>query len=39
MAITLNYLDPSKGINMVPSEVIDRMNGFLEKMKVVREEL
>jgi hypothetical protein len=40
MAIALNYLDPSKGINMVPSEVVNRMNGFLEKMQVAdREEL
>ncbi|CAB4391468.1 unnamed protein product [Rhizophagus irregularis] len=40
MTVTLNYLDPSKGINMVPSEVIERMNNFLEKMNVVdREEL
>ncbi|CAB5154948.1 unnamed protein product [Rhizophagus irregularis] len=39
MAITLNYLDLTKGINMVPSEVIDRMNGFLEKMKVDCKEL
>ena len=34
MAVTLNYLDPSKGVNMVPSEVVERMNGFLEKMQV-----
>jgi hypothetical protein len=40
MAIALNYLDPSKGINMVPSEIIERMNIFLEKMQVAdREEL
>jgi hypothetical protein len=23
MAVVLNYLDPSKGINMVPSEVVE----------------
>ena len=40
MTIALNYLDPSKGINMVPSEIIERMNVFLERMQVVdREEL
>lgn len=40
MAVALNYLDPSKGINMVPSEVIERMNNFLEKMHVAdRKEL
>jgi len=35
MTIALNYLDPSKGINMVPSEIIERMNVFLERMQVV----
>lgn len=40
MAVALNYLDPSKGINMVPSEIVERMNCFLEKMQVSeREEL
>jgi len=40
MTIALNYLDPSKGINMVPSEIVERMNMFLERMQVVdREEL
>ena len=40
MAVALNYLDPTKGINMVPSEIVERMNNFLEKMQVVdREEL
>jgi hypothetical protein len=40
MAVALNYLDPSKGIKLVPSEVVERMNSFLEKMQVVdREEL
>ncbi|CAB5362884.1 unnamed protein product [Rhizophagus irregularis] len=40
MTVALNYLDPSKGINMVSSEVIERMNNFLEKMNVIdREEL
>src|SRR6266487_802762 len=34
MAVALNYLDPSKGINMVQSEVTERMNKFLEKMQV-----
>jgi hypothetical protein len=34
MAVALNYLDPSKGINMVASEVIEQMNNFLEKMQV-----
>ncbi|CAG8786436.1 5022_t:CDS:1, partial [Cetraspora pellucida] len=33
MAIALNYLDPSKRISMVPSEVIVRMNHILEKMQ------
>ena len=35
MAITLNYLDPIKGINMVPSEIVERMNNFLEKCKLL----
>ncbi|RGB25071.1 hypothetical protein C1646_772239 [Rhizophagus diaphanus] len=35
MTVTLNYLDPLKGINIVPSEVIERMNNFLEKMNVI----
>jgi len=40
MAVALNYLDPSKGGNMVLSEVVERMNIFLEKMQVEdREEL
>ncbi|CAG8649405.1 2572_t:CDS:2 [Cetraspora pellucida] len=34
MAVALNYLDPSKGISMVPSEVAERMNNILEKMQV-----
>lgn len=34
MAVALNYLDPSKGIKLVQSEVVERMNHFLEKMKV-----
>ncbi|KAF0545527.1 hypothetical protein F8M41_002238 [Gigaspora margarita] len=34
MAVALNYLDPTKGVNMVPSEVVERMNYFLEKMQV-----
>ncbi|KAF0496484.1 hypothetical protein F8M41_020966 [Gigaspora margarita] len=38
MAVTLNYLDPSKGVNMVPSEVAKRMNYFLEKMQVPERE-
>jgi hypothetical protein len=40
MAVALSYLDPTKGINMVPSEIVGRMNYFLEKMQVdEREEL
>ena len=35
MAIALNYLNPLKEINIVPSEVIERMNSFLKKMWVV----
>ena len=38
MAITLNYLDPMKGINMVPSKIVERMNNFLEIMQVVNHE-
>ncbi|RGB22247.1 hypothetical protein C1646_677979 [Rhizophagus diaphanus] len=38
MAVALNYLDPTKGINMVPSEIVGRMNYFLEKMQVVERE-
>ncbi|PKK58638.1 hypothetical protein RhiirC2_720381 [Rhizophagus irregularis] len=38
MAVALNYLDPSKGVNMVPSEVIERMNFFLERMQVSERE-
>jgi hypothetical protein len=34
MAVAFNYLDPSKGVNMVPSEVVERMNVFLDKMQV-----
>ncbi|CAG8806109.1 7141_t:CDS:2 [Cetraspora pellucida] len=34
MAVALNYLDSSKGISMVPSEVTERMNHILEKMQV-----
>ena len=34
MAVTLNYLDPSKGIKLVQSEVVERMNNFLEMMQV-----
>jgi len=34
MAIALNYLDPSKGIKLVQSEVVERMNCFLEMMQV-----
>ena len=40
MAVALNYLDPSKGIKLVQSEVVERMNRFLEMMQVTdREEL
>ena len=40
LAVALNYLDPSKGFNMAQSEVVERMNIFLEKMQVEdREEL
>ncbi|GES72492.1 hypothetical protein GLOIN_2v1789101 [Rhizophagus clarus] len=35
MAIALNYLDLSKGVNMVPSEVVKRMNFFLDKIQVL----
>lgn len=38
MATALNYLDPSKGIKLVQSEVVDRMNSFLEIMEVVDRE-
>ncbi|CAG8702587.1 17945_t:CDS:2, partial [Gigaspora rosea] len=34
MAVALNYLDPTKGVNMVLNEVVERMNYFLEKMQV-----
>ncbi|CAG8777764.1 11843_t:CDS:2, partial [Racocetra persica] len=34
MAVALNYLDLSKRINMVLTEVIDRINYILEKMQV-----
>ncbi|CAG8816252.1 20272_t:CDS:2, partial [Cetraspora pellucida] len=33
MTVALNYLDPSKGISMVPSKVTERMNHILEKMQ------
>ncbi|CAG8625744.1 6019_t:CDS:2 [Racocetra persica] len=40
IAVILNYLDPSKGFNMVLSEIVERMNYFLEKIQVPeREEL
>ncbi|CAG8664673.1 4455_t:CDS:2 [Rhizophagus irregularis] len=38
MAVVLNYLDPSKGVNIVPIEVIERMNFFLERMQVSERE-
>ncbi|GES82462.1 hypothetical protein GLOIN_2v1789101 [Rhizophagus clarus] len=38
MAVALNYLDSSKGVNMVPSEVVERMNFFLDKMQVSKRE-
>ncbi|CAG8848350.1 19573_t:CDS:1, partial [Gigaspora margarita] len=34
IVIALNYLDPTKGINIVPSKVVEQMNYFLEKMQV-----
>ena len=34
MAVALNYLDPSKSIKLVQSEVVERMNKFLEIMQV-----
>ena len=39
MAVILNYLDPSKGINIVLSEVVERMNYFLEKIQVSDREI
>ncbi|GBC03787.1 hypothetical protein RclHR1_05320004 [Rhizophagus clarus] len=38
MAVALNYLDLSKGVNMVSSEVVERMNFFLDKMQVSEHE-
>jgi hypothetical protein len=38
MAVTLNYLDPTKGIKLIQSEVTERMNKFLEMMQVVDRE-
>ena len=34
MAVALNYLDPLKGVKLVQSEVVERMNQFLEMMQV-----
>ncbi|CAB5193393.1 unnamed protein product [Rhizophagus irregularis] len=34
MVVALNYLDPSKGIKLVQSEVVKWMDYFLEKIKV-----
>ena len=34
MAVALNYLDPLKGVKLVQSEVVKRMNQFLEMMQV-----
>ncbi|CAG8633492.1 15731_t:CDS:1, partial [Dentiscutata heterogama] len=34
IAVAFNYLDPTKGIIIVPSEVVEKMNYFLEKMNV-----
>lgn len=35
MTVALNYLNPLKGINMVLSKIIERMNNFLEKMNII----
>ncbi|CAG8755530.1 22014_t:CDS:2 [Cetraspora pellucida] len=36
IAIALKYFDPLKRINMVPTEVIDRMNYILERIQVMK---
>ncbi|CAG8716354.1 5769_t:CDS:2 [Gigaspora margarita] len=39
MAVALNYLDPSKGIEMVPTKVVDKMNFILERIGVSQYEV